>query len=207
MSILIVERIEDAPEKGDCWLFAPNVDDFDIRCYFPVRDLVRGFRVRSAGGWKTHAKHWTVEHDGFEPTELSGRIAFSNASFLPTAEDAIRAYHADPEKCPFGEVRLAIPEDKSWDDERMFATDLGSPLLRFWNRCHTIELECGKHEGLKALHALIGEVIAYQEAVAAGRPEQSAIGRHLAERDHSANAQTNLVSDIVAGPDSTSPKE
>lgn len=168
--IPIVERLDDAPETGDCWLRF----DLDTKDVVPVRNGNRGFLLRSVAGWNTKAIPWCITSRG-----RNNYTRWDEVTFAPTAEDAIRAYHADPEKCPFGEVRLVLELDGGCAE---FQTVTSSPLLSFYGGSALVEREALSCREVKAMHALIGEVIVYQEAVAAGHPERSAAGRALANK-------------------------
>lgn len=154
MSMLpIVEKLEQAPEKGDAKLRQAH-GCFDLSL---ITDRQFWWNIDSIGGWNTTA-HGPLQERG---------------QFLaPTAEAAIEKFHQS-EACPFGMVELisgaAMIDLPQPNLQFVRSEEYGcSPIIGFidqlivWGR-----LQWGS-VGARTLHALLGEVISFQAAERAG---------------------------------------
>ncbi len=171
----IYDRLEDCPAEGDCWL---------KKSWFrPVRNGLPGWYINSIGGWNTKAWPCTQPEAQFDD-------AFDRAIFAATAEEAIAAYHADREKCPFGEITLRRGVDgddwvfvaSEWDNETNVA------ILVFDEEMTDPINACFDRRDLRAKIGLEEKILEFQEAHAAGHPETSAIGRHIAQMQGGSDA-------------------
>jgi hypothetical protein len=175
----IFDRLEDCPAEGDCWLRERD------GCVQFVRDRKLTWYVNSVAGWATRVGPVVVQEEValtpiYQATEMIAcSLDRDPHIFAATAEEAIATYHADESKCPWGALDL-VPTDYPEYKKYAFRDRKGDGNKRF-----VFTSEDGRPLGdgfpLKAMRSLIDEVIAYQEAHAAGHPETSAIGRHIAQ--------------------------
>ncbi len=169
MSLPIVERLEDAPLIGDCWIDVTPKYSAHPSMYRFVRNKETLWQMDTIGGWKTTA--CAEEHYNHSIENWGNMIALG--IFAPDPATAIERYHAS-EACPFGKVSLEYSAVfKEWS----FESRSEGRFLVWTADCVAIgdgDQDCTRgrvyfqDSSPIALNALISEVIAYQAAERTG---------------------------------------
>lgn len=180
----IVTRLEDAPERGDAAWQLKSAQFPHGFGFVPVRNREALFFCHTIAGWQTTAKEiMDASPECSEGMLRADKHCLPGYVFAPDAETAVKRFN---ETQAFGEIKLCT--------YLCFESERHGEIIQFSSAGMVAfgdpdddDMHVREHTGKQpaAIHALLGEIIAYQTAHAAGRTD-SRIHRAIAEMERTA---------------------